>query len=121
MANDRNAPNAPLIASLDTQIDLDPVLKRMQQIVQDRSPHVDYEYVDVQFGTADTDKEVLTRLQPRNPNSIDYQQVRSDVAGITYHDHTPGRRPWGKGYIIVRNSAADANVRLLLIERKERN
>lgn len=114
---DPKPPSPP--TSLELQIALDPLLKRINQQIEDRFAHVKYEYVDVLFEFADTDVDVRTRLTPFDPESIDYHQVRADGPGVVYNDHSVNRRPWGKGYVTLRCSADMTQVRLMLVERKE--
>lgn len=82
------------------------------------TPVVDFEYVDVTFDGADTDKDIRTRLRPANPDNIDYYITRKDRACDVYHDQSGTRKAWGTGYVILRCSAASATVRLLLLVRR---
>lgn len=106
--------------SLDIDLKQSPHLNRLERKLQDQFPHVAYQYVDVLFSASDTDTDVATTLTPIDSEAIDYYQVRADRPCQVYSDHSSTRRPWGKGYVILRCSEA-AQVRVLLIERKNSN
>ena len=78
-------------------------------------PYAQFEYVDVTFGSANTDHDIrYVTLQPPNPNTVRYQVVKADRACQVYEDLSGTRRTWTRGTIILRCSAASAVVRLLL-------
>ena len=77
-------------------------------------PATSFEYVDVTFGSANVDHDILTALRPASPEDIAYLVVRADRATSLYHDQSGTRRPWGAGYLVLRSSVANAVVRLLL-------
>jgi hypothetical protein len=84
-----------------------PLLKQM-------TPASQYQEVDVTFGAADTDFEILHRLQPPTPEHVNYQILRKDRAADVYHDATVTRKAWRDGVVILRCSTANAKVTLLL-------
>jgi hypothetical protein len=77
-------------------------------------PSAQFTYIDVTFGTADTDLVVQHDLQPDDPESVGYQVVRRDRACEVYDDQSSTRRAWTKSSIVLRCDTADAVVRLLL-------
>jgi hypothetical protein len=77
-------------------------------------PYGAFEYVDVTFGTANTDQIVEHTLETVYPEDVNYELVKADRATAIYNDQSASRRPWGRGYIILRSSVANAQVRLLL-------
>ena len=80
-----------------------------------RLPVAQYEYVDVTFGSANTDYDIrYTTLKPPDPNAVRYLVVSADRACQVYEDLSGSRRSWVSGLIILRCSAATASVRLLL-------
>ena len=73
-----------------------------------------FQYIDVTFGTANTDVLVEHLLLPTDPEDVNYEVVRADRATSIYHNQAAGRKPWGRGYVVLRSSVADAVVRLRL-------
>lgn len=72
-----------------------------------------WEIVTVTFDTADQDTVIPHRLPIADPESVNYQLLRGTAAGYLYHNGAPTRRPWGRGYIIIRASAPmTADIRL---------
>lgn len=89
-----------------------------QQEWQEMSPYGQYEEVEVTFpSTAHTDVEVPHSLAGYTPEHIDYQIIRQNQPAIVYHDGSADRRPWQKGYIIVRCNIPNAVVTLRLSVR----
>lgn len=82
------------------------------------SPYASYQELEVTFGSADTDMDIRHSLKTDRPDNIDYQVLRADRATSIYHDQSATRKVWGDGYIILRSSAANAVVRLLLTVRR---
>lgn len=87
---------------------------QLRQELLSATPYTTYEYVNVSFTAADTDKDIRHNLRPADPEGIHYQVVRRDRNTTIYHNQTGTRREWGAGYIVLRSSAASANVTLLL-------
>jgi hypothetical protein len=85
---------------------------------KDATPIVDHEYVDVTFGSADTDYDIRHSLSTPTPDEIQYQVVRADRATSLYHDTSATRKAWTRDYIILRSSAASAVVRILLTVKR---
>ena len=86
--------------------------------IKNFTPVVDWQYIEVTFGSANTDYDIRHNLTPANPEEILYQVVRADRATAIYHDQTGTRKAWGTGYIILRSSVASAKVTLLLTIRR---
>lgn len=82
--------------------------------LKDHAPYGQYEVVDVVFGDAYVDTEVLHHLNPATPEHIDYQVIRRGQAGVVYHDMSATRKPWRDGAITLRSNIAGARVTLLL-------
>ena len=77
-------------------------------------PVAEWQYLDITFGSASTDRIISHNLHPPNPEDVNYQVVRADRSTTIYHDQSGTRRYWKTGYIVLRSSAASAKVRLLL-------
>ncbi len=84
-----------------------------------RIPFSSYAYVDVTFGSADTDYIIEHSLKAKNPELIRWITVTNDTSGVVYRDNGTPPRAWGEGYIVLKCSAANANVRLLLFLEKD--
>lgn len=100
------------MAALDRDIPL------LWQALLRATPAAAYEFIDVVFGTANTDHDIVHGLRPADPEDVEYVVLRADRATSLYHDQSGTRRPWGTGYIILRSSAASAVVRLLLMVKR---
>lgn len=92
--------------------------QRTRQQLKEGAPHTAFQYVNVTFLGADTDYDVVHSLDPPTTEDIDYVVVRADRSTNIYHDYSGTRRAWGTGYIVVRSSAASAQVTLLLTIRR---
>ena len=103
---------------MELQIALSPALADFFRQFEQSSPFRLYQYVDVTFGAADTDKDIRHTILTVSPDDIDYQLVRSDRSTNIYNDHSATRKPWGEGYVILRSSAANANCKILLTVRR---
>lgn len=78
-------------------------------------PFAQWEEVDVTFpSTPNTDTIVRHTLVPQSPEAINYIPIRKAQASHVYHDASGTRKPWQKGYIVVRSDIANAKVTLLL-------
>ena len=103
---------------LSTRLAPNPLLdvddRQQTKQIEASTPFVAFEYVDVTFGSANTDYDIRTVLRPVNPEEVEYMVVRADRATSIYHDQTGTRRAWGTGYLVLRSSVASAVVRLLL-------
>lgn len=84
------------------------------------SPLAQYEEVDVVFpDTPHTDLEVpYTNLKPPSPEQIDYQVVRQSQAAVIYHDVSGTRKPWPRGFILLRSNVGGARATLRLSTRQ---
>lgn len=89
-----------------------------EQDLRDATPTVDFQYIEVTFSDADTDMDIRHSLDAPNPDDIQYQVVRADRATALYHDTSATRRTWTRDYIVLRSSAADAVIRLLLTVKR---
>jgi hypothetical protein len=79
-----------------------------------RVPFSAFEFVDVEFGLANTDVLIEHSLPTDRPEDVRWETIAIDKAGVVYRDGTATRRPWKDGYLLLRCSAADATVRLRL-------
>ena len=78
-------------------------------------PHiVEWQYVEITFDSANTDRIIEHALHPPSVEEVNYQVVRADRATSIYHDQSGTRRYWGSGFIVLKSSIASAKVRLLL-------
>lgn len=85
-------------------------------------PFAQWQLVDITFSaTADTDTPVEHNLTPPTPEHVNYLVMRTDCAGVVYHDTTYNRTAWRSGVIQLRNSVASARATLLLwVEHDQR-
>lgn len=98
-----------------TGIDVDKTVEQLRQRHLAAVPFSRYQYVDVTFGsTANLDTVITHDLLPDNPEGVNYEVVRADRACRIYNDESPTRRPWARGYVVLRSDTADATVRLRL-------
>ena len=82
-----------------------------------RSPFAAFTFVDVTFGTANTDYIISHTLATPDPEVIRWWVIQNDTAGVVYRDPSASGvapREWGEGYVVLKCSVANANVRLLL-------
>jgi hypothetical protein len=82
--------------------------------LRERSPHAQYEVVEVVFNAADVDLEVRHKLQPITPEHIDYIVMRQYQPAIVYQDASVTRKTWKPGIIYLRSDTTGARVVLLL-------
>lgn len=104
------------------------ILEPKDNAVERRLPFSRAEFVNVEFGAADTDVVVpYTALQPDDvedvrwiditPNSV-YVSPTDSVARV-YRSSQPGRKAFGAGYIVLRCNVANYATRLMLfVERR---
>lgn len=88
-------------------------------------PYGQYEYVDVVFNaTANANTEVRHTLKPPTPELVDYTVVgykftsAPGTVPVIYRDNSATRRPWGRGYIVLRSNVSSLNATLLLTVRR---
>ena len=79
-----------------------------------RSPFAKFTFVDVTFGTVNTDYIVTHTLDTPDPEVIRWWAISNDTAGVVYRDASATKRAWGERYVVLRCSAANATVRLML-------
>ena len=77
-------------------------------------PFSQFQAVDVTFGNADQDFVIEHQLRVDDAESVNYEVLRADRGCAIYHDQGSTRRAWGRGYIILRSTVANAKVRLRL-------
>lgn len=78
------------------------------------TPAVQWQEVDVTFGSANADYDIQHTLTPSDPENVRYLVVSADRATSLYHDQSGTRRSWVSGLITLRSSVASAAVKLLL-------
>ena len=103
---------------MELQIALNPALSDFFRQFEQATSFVRFEYVDVTFGSADTDRDIRTTLRPASPDDIDYLLVRSDRSTNIYNDQSATRRVWQPGYVVLRSSTASASCRILLTVKR---
>lgn len=89
-------------------------------------PYGGYEYIEMVFNaTADVDTEVpYATLSPERPDDVDFQVVGVSfssapaAAPVVYKDTSATRRPWQRGYIVLRANVASLRATLLLTTRR---
>lgn len=77
-------------------------------------PFSSFQYIDVEFGTADEDVFIQHELTTDRPDEVRFEVVSIDKGGVVYRDSAASRRAWKAGYLFLRCSAADATARLRL-------
>lgn len=89
-------------------------LEQLKRELLRSTPFVNFEYVTVTFGSANTDADIRHTLRPASPEDVRYIVVSADRAADLYHDQSGTRKPWGDGYIILRSNIAGLVATLLL-------
>lgn len=82
--------------------------------VSKRAPFASFVYVDAAFGSADTDLIIEHTMTVRDTDAIRWLIVKNDTKGVVYREAGTPPRAWGEGYVVLRCSEANANVRVLL-------
>ena len=105
-------------------VDVDVASIKAETAIRRASPYAQFQYITVTFNaTPDTDTDIRHRMQPPDPEGVDFQVVGWDydavptAAPVVYRDISATRRTWGAGYIILRCSEASVTARLLLTVR----
>jgi hypothetical protein len=78
-------------------------------------PFGQYEYVDITFGTADTDVRIRHQLKAAPLTEVYYLVVKTDRATVIY---TGTETLWDQQHIVLKSNVANAVVTLLLFTRK---
>ena len=73
-----------------------------------------YQYVDVVFGTANTDVRIRHNMKAVPYTNIFYYVVKKDKAGDVY---TGSAALWGPQYVALRSDTADMQATILLFTR----
>src|SRR5690606_34344088 len=73
-----------------------------------------WQIVRVHFENPNEDTVIPHQLPTPVPEQISYQLLNCTGPAVLYHDGTPTRRPWGKGYIILRSNIAPVTCDVLL-------
>lgn len=102
----------------ELRLALDPAIQDFFRQFEQSSPFIKYEFVEVTFGSANTDKDIRTTLRVANPDDLNYQLVKADRACAIYNDQSSTRKAWQDGYVILRCSVASANCRILLTAKR---
>lgn len=103
---------------MELQIALSPALADFFRQFESSSPFTNFQFVDVTFGSANTDLDIRHGLRVASPDDLNYILVKSDRATIIYNDQSASRKVWGDNYVILRSSAANANCRILLTSKR---
>ena len=82
--------------------------------VERLTPFVAFEYVDVFFGTENTDVAIEHTLLTETPEAVQWTVVSLNNNGMVYRDGRVTRLAWQAGRIFLRCSAANTTARLLL-------
>jgi hypothetical protein len=96
--------------------------KDVVRVIEEKTPVVDWEIVDVTFGgTPDTDLVIRHHLLPKNPNAVQYTVLRQTTPGVVYENRTPTNyKSWTTEYIVLRSDTAHWSGRLLLTLMKNK-
>lgn len=98
------------------------------QQLEKRLPFAQTEYVDVEFGAADTDVIIrYERLTPEDVEDIRWIDITpnsvyvnpTDSPARVYRSSKPGRKAFGANYIVLRSTVANYTTRLMLFVEKE--
>jgi len=96
-------------------MNLEQRIQLLEERLAKQSPYRQFEYVEVTFpSTAHQDLVVSHTLTPTTPDHIVYRVERSNLPVRVYHDETPDRKSWGRGFIVLRADQANVKVRLLV-------
>jgi hypothetical protein len=94
-------------------------LNHLYRLLVKGIPLGSYEYVSVIFPlAANTDTQIVHSLKPATVDAVDYEIVNKDRACDVYRDNSASRAPWGKDFIVLRCSVANAVVTLRLSTRR---
>lgn len=103
---------------MELEIHLNPALRDFFRQFEESSPCTNFEYVEVTFGTANTDKDIRTSLRVAAQDDLSYLLVKSDRACVIYNDQSATRKVWQTGYVILRCDTANANCRILIFSKR---
>jgi len=85
-----------------------------QEQLDKRSPTASWQVVQVTFTEASADLVIPHRLETPDPEQITYQVLRQTGPAVVYHDGSPDRIPWGKGYVRLQCNQAPIQADILL-------
>jgi|ETNvirnome_2_130_1030620.scaffolds.fasta_scaffold67209_2 hypothetical protein len=96
-------------------------LLRLDETVKSkRSPFASFVFVDATFGSsANVDLIIEHTLTVKDAEKVRWLTITNDTSGVVYREPAPTPRAWGDGYVVLRCSVADTNVRLLLFVEQE--
>lgn len=103
---------------MELQIALNPALADFFRQFEAATPATNFQYVEVTFGSANTDLDIRHSLRAVAPDDIQYQVMRTDRATSIYNDESATRKVWTSDYVILRSSVANAAVRILLTAKR---
>ena len=86
----------------------------LEVVSSKRTPFARFTFVDAAFGSANTDLIIEHTMIVRDPELIRWIIVVNDTSGVVFREAGTPPRAWGKEYVVLQCSAANANVRLLL-------
>lgn len=89
-------------------------LAALSQQISRQSPIARWQLVTALFTAADTDVDLTHTLPAVSPEDVLYLPVQQSAAGVIYHDCSATRKPWPAKTVILRSSAANNRVTLLL-------
>lgn len=105
--------------------DVDIKALKDEAVLRRSLPFGAYQYVDVTFNAvADADTDIRHSLRTDDPEAIDWEVVqwRFDAPPgggvVVYKDVSATRRPWGRGYVILRCNLASVAATLRLSIRR---
>ena len=85
-----------------------------QAIFDKRSPVAAWQIAQVTFTTQGADLVIPHTLETPDPEQINYEVLRISGPAHIYHDGSPTRRRWGKGFIVLRADAVPVQADILL-------
>lgn len=99
-------------------------VERQRQVLRGL-PMTQFEFQDLEFGSANQDLVVKHGLSTPDPESVRVLPIEWRFAGppadapVLYRDSSKARRPAGSGFLIIRCTLANAKVRVLIFVEAE--
>lgn len=90
------------------------LIDRIPEQIDKRSPTASWQIVQVTFTEPSVDLVIPHRLETPDPEQITYEVLRVTGPCNVWHDGSPDRIPWGKGYVRLRCNQAPIQADILL-------
>lgn len=90
-------------------------LKNLQEDFTRQIEVAQWQIVHVDFpATADTDATIPHKLNPPDPEYIDFRVINSSGPALVYKDLSSARKPWGNNFIVLRSGVESLKADILL-------